>query len=98
MDQRQANLTNQKKAAVEFIDGYLNPDLETITFTSDGSVDGSGSWAANAVITVGGTEYQAILGVGNGASEPLPQATPRAGADPRRVNVVFSDGTTEEVR
>src|SRR4051794_13600942 len=46
------NLENQKYVAFRFI--KFQPDVEVITFTQEGSIDGSGEWAVNAVVTIGG--------------------------------------------
>lgn len=91
----EGNLANQKKVALETLHDYPHPDLESIKFTNEGSVNGAGTWAANAVLTVGGREYQEILGTFSSAGEGLPTAPP--GSIPHRVTVIYSDGTSEEL-
>lgn len=91
---RQTNLTNQKNAALKFI--VNQPDLEILRFTNEGSVSGSGSWAVNAVVTIGGKEYQEILGPHTLAGDPLPD-TPIP-LTPAPVTVIYSDGTSEVLK
>jgi len=87
------NLAKQRKAAAEFVGAH--PDVEAITFTREGSVSGSGTWAANAFVLVGDRRYEAILGIGIGSTswEPWPSQTPSPTAIP--VTVTYSDGTSE---
>jgi hypothetical protein len=85
------NLENQKYVAFRFI--KFQPDVEVITFTQEGSIDGSGEWAVNAVVTIGGKEYKQILGMSVGGGDPLPD-TPATHA-PAPVTVNYSDGTME---
>lgn len=91
--QMQANLANQRKVAVKFVKNYPNPELEAIAFTNRGSVDGSGSWGANAVITVAGTRYNGILGTFMSSGDALPPVGPEA--KPGAVTLIYSDGTSE---
>lgn len=91
----QTNLANQRKAAMEFVS--TRPEVEKITFTQEGSVGGAGYWAANAIVTVDGKDYQAILAVGAlGSGEPWDNATPLT--FPTAVTLVFSDGTSEVLK
>jgi hypothetical protein len=91
--QQSTNLANQRKAAITFIDAH--PEVEAITFTRDGSVSGSGTWAANAVVFVGKLRYEAILGIGIGSTswEPWPSQSPAP--SPAPVTLTYSDGTSE---
>ena len=87
------NLANQRKAALEFVGP--RPEITKVVFSEEGSVGGSGLWAANAVLTVDGNEYQAILGLGIGATSWEPWQNPPPGTMRSTVTVVYSDGTTE---
>jgi hypothetical protein len=91
--QMQANLANQRKVAVKLVEDYPNPELETIEYTDKGRVSGSGSWAANTVITVAGTEYYGTLGTLLSIGDPLPPITSEA--KPGSVTLIYSDGTSE---
>lgn len=88
--QLQANLANQRKVAVKLVKDYPNPELETIAFTDGGRVSGSGSWAANAVITVAGTDYFGTLGTLLSIGDALPAIESDAKAGP--VTLIYSDG------
>ncbi|MFE4951239.1 hypothetical protein ACFQ9V_14145 [Leifsonia sp. NPDC056665] len=93
---KETNLVNQRKAAVAFIGDKRG--VQRITFTREGGRSGFGApWAVNAVITIGGHEYQAILGVksGSGVSEPLP-IIPVEDV-PTSVSVIYSDGSSEVI-
>lgn len=91
--QLQTSLANQRKVAVKLVEDYPNPELETIEFTDRGRVNGSGSWAANTVITVAGTEYYGTLGTFFSIGDGLPPIT--SGAEPGPVTLVYSDSTSE---
>lgn len=91
--QMQANLANQRKVAVKLVEDYPNPELETIEYTDSGGVRGYGSWAANTVITVAGTEYHGTLGTFFSIGDGLPPITSMAKPGP--VTVIYSDGTLE---
>lgn len=71
---RQTNLANQRKEALKLVKDYPHPELESIRFTQDGSVSGGGQWAANAVVTVGGKDYEEILGTYVSGGDILPPA------------------------
>lgn len=86
------NLANQRRVASTFIKDYPNPALESIRFVSEGKVDGAGAWAADAVLVIGGTEYEEVLGTFLSGGEALPKVPP--GSPPRLVGVTYSDGTT----
>jgi hypothetical protein len=75
---------------------YPNPELESIRFTQDGSVDGSGQWAVNAVVTVGGKDYEEILGTYVSGGDILPSAPPESTAG--SVALIYSDGTSEVLK
>jgi hypothetical protein len=89
----EGNLANQRKVAQQIIRDYPNPALESIRFTKEGHVDGSGGWSANAVVTLDGKEYQASLGTLVSAGDIFPTVPP--GSKPGPVTVVYSDGTSE---
>ena len=92
----ETNLVNQRKVALQFVKDYPNPELETIRFTQEGSVGGSGEWAVNAVVTVSGKNYEEILGTYMSGGDILPSAPPES--QPISVTVVYSDGTSEVVK
>ena len=87
------NLANQRKAALEFVGP--RPEITKVVFSEEGSVGRSGLWAANAVLTVDGEKYQAILGLGIGATSWEPWRSPPPGIKRSTVTLVYSDGTTE---
>lgn len=91
--QMQADLTNQRKVAVKFIEDYPNSELEAIEFTDKGSIGGYGSWAANAVITVGETKYHGFLGTFTSSGDALPSI--ESDTKPGTVTLIYSDGTSE---
>lgn len=91
--QMQTNLANQRKVAVKLVEDYPNPELESITFTSEGSVGGAGDWAAGAVIRVRGHNYRGILGTSLSSGDGLPQIA--SDATPASVTVKYTDGTSE---
>lgn len=90
---RQTNLANQRTVALQLVKDYPNPELESIRFTQEGSVGGSGEWAANATITVAGTDYDSILGTSMSIGEPLPPIA--QGSTLTQVAVIYSNGTSE---
>ncbi|WP_349862486.1 hypothetical protein [Leifsonia sp. WHRI 6310E] len=96
-DQKAAHvdLANQRKAAVFFME--MQGGIERIRFTHDGGTPGLGaSWRANALVTVDGQEYHAILGFNlgsvafDGAMPIIPPDEP-----PAPVSVVYGDGSSE---
>ncbi|WP_431219790.1 hypothetical protein [Leifsonia xyli] len=90
----EGSLANQRKVVRQFVLDYPSPDLESVRFTNVGHVNGGGSWAANAVVTVAGKDYEAILGTFLSGGDALPTIPP--GAPPlHHVTVVYSDGTSE---
>jgi len=96
VNEHKANLANQRKAAISFIEDKRG--VEAIRFTREGGPSGFGApWKVNAVVTIAGEDFQAILGTqsGSGASEPLPTVAP--GDEPATVIVTFSDGTSEVI-
>lgn len=90
------NLANQRTVAEKTIRDYPNPALESVRFTNEGKVDGAGAWAATAVITIEGKEYQEILGTFLSGGDILPTISP--GSEPTPVTVIYSDGTTEVMK
>lgn len=93
---REENLANQRKVALQTIRDYPNPALESIRFTSEGHVNGAGDWNANAVVTIGGKEYQELLGIMLSGGDPFPAAPP--GSKSGEVTVSYSDGTSEVLK
>lgn len=92
----QVNLANQREAAIAFLAAQRG--VEKITFTHDGGHPGLGaSWRANAVVSIGGDDYQAILSTEPGIdiSDPLPSVSPDA--TQTSVTIVYSDGTSEVI-
>jgi hypothetical protein len=96
----QENIALQRKSALRFRDEY-QPNVEKIRFTREGDVPGLGaSWSANAVATIGGTDYQVIIDerfgpawVGEEGEPPeLPAPVARL-----PLTLIYSDGTTEVV-
>jgi hypothetical protein len=68
--------------------------VEKIRFTQEGGKPGLGAlWSTNAVITIGGAEYQESIGLGVLGGDPLPDIAPAS--TPIPVTVVFSDGSTQ---
>ena len=92
----EGNLANQRKVAQQIIHDYPNPTLESIRFTREGHVDGSGGWSANAVVTIDGKEYQESLGTLVSGGDAFPTVPP--GSKPGPVTVIYSDGTSEVFR
>ncbi|MFF9565073.1 hypothetical protein ACF1AJ_17120 [Leifsonia sp. NPDC014704] len=92
----QSNRANQRKAAQALL--ATQPGVEAITFTQDGAVGGGGSWAANAVVTIDGLEYQEILGLEKWSygGEPMPTAK-RSGTS-ASVAITYSGGSAEVLR
>ena len=93
---KQTNLGNQRSAALKFLSDYPNPDIETIRFTREGSVSGSGSWSANAVVTIGDKDYDEILGIHVSGGNPLPTIAAKAAPGP--ATVIYSDGSSEVLK
>ena len=88
----EGNLMKQREAALKFIRNQ--PDVELIRFTREGGPSGFGApWATNAIVTIGGREYQEILGPRTRAGDPLPEAP--STYSPRPVTVIYSDGSSE---
>ena len=86
------NLAKQRESALALIANH--PDVEVIRFTQEGDRPGLGApWSANAVVTIGGKDYQEILGPRSRAGESLPDAPPSS--SPRPVTVIYSDGSSE---
>ena len=89
----QVNLANQRKAAITFTD--FHGGIAKIKFEEEGSYGGSGFWAASAVVTIGGKDYEAILSPDLEASSSgpgMPDIAPPA--TPAPVTVVYSDGSS----
>ena len=92
VSEHKANLANQRESALLFLE--MQGGVEQIRFTREGGKPGLGaSWSVNAVVTIGGQEYRAILGLDLISSEPLPNIDPQAAPAP--VTVVYSDGSSE---
>lgn len=90
------NLANQRKVAEQITRDYPNPAFESIRFTKESHVDGSGGWSANAVVTIDGKEYEASLGtlVSAGDTSPMVPPASKRGS----VAVIYSDSTSEVLR
>lgn len=86
----QENLEYQKITAQKFKSNW--PATEIVRFTQEGSVSGSGQWAANAIVTIGGKEYREIIGPWETGGEPLPD--PRGSVSSGPVMVIYSNGTS----
>ena len=95
----EGNLALQREAALEFREEW-QPDVESIRFTNEGLRPGFGSaWGANAVATIGGREYQVIIGPGLGPGFPTGDGPPEAVvANATPLKIIFSDGTSEVIR
>ncbi|OJX81719.1 hypothetical protein [Leifsonia sp. 71-9] len=92
MSEHKANLANQRESALLFLE--KQGGVEQIRFTQEGGKPGLGaSWSVNAVVTIGGQEYRAILGIDLISSEPLPSIAPEETPPP--VSVIYSDGSSE---
>lgn len=91
---KETNLANQREAAELFLESRRG--VEKIRFTHEGGKPGLGAgWRANAVVTVGGNEFQAILGLLSISNEPLPSVSPDWTQGP--VTVIYSDGSSEVI-
>ncbi|MGO4533877.1 hypothetical protein [Leifsonia sp. 2MCAF36] len=99
MTKDKPNLALQRESALVFRADW--PNVEEIQFPREGKRPGFGaSWRVYAVATVGGTEYQVIIGTDNGAafvggSDVPPEAPTPSPAVP--LTVVYSDGTSEVI-
>ncbi|NUU07449.1 hypothetical protein [Leifsonia sp. C5G2] len=71
------------------------PNIDVITFVEEGSFLGSGTWSANAVVTIDGKDYRQILGPYSGGGEDLP--LPVAGQPSSSLTVNYSDGSSEVI-
>ncbi len=92
VSEHKANLANQRESALLFLE--KQGGVEQIRFTQEGGKPGLGaSWSVNAVVTIGGQEYRAILGIDLISSEPLPSIAPEETPPP--VSVIYSDGSSE---
>lgn len=85
------NLEYQRETALKFKE--FQPDVEVITFTQEGSRDGSGQWSVNSIVVIAGKEYEEIIGPWTTIGDPLPD-TP-ATHTPAPVTVHYSNGGTE---
>ncbi|MFF9565233.1 hypothetical protein ACF1AJ_17940 [Leifsonia sp. NPDC014704] len=72
------------------------PNMDEITFTQEGSIDGSGTWAANAIVTIDGKDYDRIIGPYSGIGDDIPVPSPGFVGGPLTVH--YSDGTSEVIR
>ncbi|MGO4592815.1 hypothetical protein AB4Z18_03240 [Leifsonia sp. 2TAF2] len=85
------NLENQRISAQKFISNW--PTVEIIEFTREGSIDGSGEWSTNAIVTIEGKTYAEIIGPWETVGDDLPG--PPDSFSPQAVTVKYSDGTSE---
>jgi hypothetical protein len=94
---KQSNQALQRESALAFRTDW--PNVETIRFTNDGGTPGLGSWRVNAVATVGGVEYQLIIGpsvrIYLTGDVPPESAAP---STPAPLTLIYSDGTSEIVK
>ena len=88
------NLELQRITAVKF--KKFQPDVEVITFIEEGSYSGAGQWAAGAIVTVDGKEFEELLGPWTTAGDGLPDPDLSRASGSVRVN--YSDGTIEVLR
>ena len=71
------------------------PNVDVITFVEEGSFDGSGTWAASAVVTIDGKDYRQTLGPYSAGGDDLP--LPIEGQPPSPLTVNYSDGSSEVI-
>ncbi|MDR6610689.1 hypothetical protein [Leifsonia sp. 1010] len=88
------NIGYQRMLAKKFKVNW--PAVEIIEYTREGSIDGSGEWSTNAVVTIAGKTYQEIFGVSVVGGDPLPD--PDASPATESVTVRYSDGTSEVMK
>jgi len=81
----------QKSTAITFRERF--PATEAIRYTSEGTISGAGSWAANGVVTIAGEDYRMIMGPSELGGDPLP--APDSLPPTRSTNVHYSDGSSE---
>lgn len=92
--ERQTNVANQTTVALIFRKNY--PAVEKIWFTREGNKSGFGPpWSVNAVVTLGGREYQQILGTRSIGGARLPDVEPPSNRE--STIVIFSHGTSTEI-
>ncbi|MGO4533876.1 hypothetical protein [Leifsonia sp. 2MCAF36] len=99
MTKDKPNLALQREAAVAYRRDW-QPNVEKIRFTQEGNRPGFGvPWSVNAVATVGGTEYQVIIGPNDSPGFPTGYPPPDSPMPPPAVplTVVYSDGTSEVI-
>jgi hypothetical protein len=87
------NLANQRKVALQTIRDYPNPALESIRFTTEGHANGAGGWAANAVVTIDGQQYEEIVGTSLSGGDAVLTVPPGSISGP--FAVAYIDGTSE---
>jgi len=95
-----SNLEYQRESALEFRTVWAN--VERIRFTEEGNKPGLGAtWRANAVATVGGKDYEVIIGTRSLAvlsTNPPPKMPTLPPSAPTIALVVtYSDGSTEVI-
>lgn len=88
------NLGYQRMLAKKFKVNW--PATEMIEYTREGSIDGSGEWSTNAVVTIAGKTYKEIFGVSVVGGDPLPD--PDASPATESVTVRYGDGTSEVMK
>lgn len=89
----QENHELQRLSAVNFKRDW--PGTQSIRFTQEGNYSGAGTWAANAVVTIEGKNYQQIIGPYEDGGDPLPE--PGSIAPTESMTVYYSDGTSEVI-
>jgi len=88
----------QRESALYYRDEY-QPNVEKVRFTQEGSRGGLGApWGANAVATVGGVDYEVIIGPEIGPGFVGDTGVPPEAPTPfphLPLTVIYSDGTSE---
>jgi len=98
MDQKKTtaeeNHELQRLTALKLRDNW--PAAESVRFTQEGGYAGSGQWAASAIVTIHGENYDETLGPGITFGAPLPD--PDADPASESLHVFYSDDTSEVLK
>jgi len=93
MNQRKANLENQRRSALVLLKNQGG--VEKVRFTSEGGKLGLGApWVVEAVVTIDGREFNEILGPRQLGGDPMPKLP---SAPNSRTTVIYSDGSSEVI-
>jgi hypothetical protein len=99
--QQKSNLELQRESALTYRNEW-QPNVEKIRFKREGDRPGLGAaWSVNAVVTVNGTDYEVIIGPGEGPAfvggtgRPPEAPSPHSAAP---LTVIYSDGTSEIIQ